>query len=48
MTIPEILRELEPYTREFQMVAMREAIEQREAITFGAIAGRGGHCSESN
>ncbi|HLH51988.1 MAG TPA: DUF1186 domain-containing protein, partial [Verrucomicrobiae bacterium] len=33
MTIPEILKELEPYTRKFPMEAMRAAIEQREAIT---------------
>ncbi len=33
MTIPEILKELEPYTGKFLMKAMREAIEQREAIT---------------
>jgi hypothetical protein len=30
MTIPEILKELEPYTRRFPM---QTAIEQREAIT---------------
>jgi hypothetical protein len=33
MTIPEILKELEPYTGKFPMVAMRAAIEQREVIT---------------
>ena len=33
MTIPEILQQLEPYTGKFPMKAMREAIEQREAIT---------------
>jgi Protein of unknown function (DUF1186)/SEC-C motif len=33
MTIPEILKELEPYTGRFPMQAMRAAIEQREAIT---------------
>jgi hypothetical protein len=33
MTIPEILKELEPYTGSFPMKAMRAAIEQREAIT---------------
>ena len=33
MTIPEILKELEPYTGRFPMKAMRAAIEQREAIT---------------
>ena len=33
MTIPEILKDLEPYTRKFPMAAVREAIEQREAIT---------------
>ena len=33
MTIPEILKELEPYTGRFPMDAMRAAIEQREAIT---------------
>ena len=33
MTIPEILKELEPYTGRFPMMAMRAAIEQREAIT---------------
>ena len=33
MTIPEILKELEPYTGKFPMKAMRAAIEQREAIT---------------
>jgi hypothetical protein len=32
MTIPEILKELEPYTGRFPMKAMRAAIEQREAI----------------
>jgi hypothetical protein len=33
MTIPEILKELEPYTGKFPMKAMKAAIEQREAIT---------------
>ena len=33
MTIPEVLKELEPYTGSFPMKAMRAAIEQREAIT---------------
>jgi len=33
MTIPEILKELEPYTGRFPMEAMKAAIEQREAIT---------------
>jgi Protein of unknown function (DUF1186) len=33
MTIPEILKELEPYTGHFPMKAMKAAIEQREAIT---------------
>jgi len=33
MTIPEILKELEPYTGRFPMKAMRAAIEQRKAIT---------------
>jgi hypothetical protein len=33
MTIPEILKELEPYTGRFPMKAMQAAIEQREAIT---------------
>jgi hypothetical protein len=33
MTIPEILKELEPYTGQFPLEAMRAAIEQREAIT---------------
>ena len=33
MTIPEILKELEPYTGRFPMKAMRAAVEQREAIT---------------
>jgi len=33
MTIPEVLKELEPYTGKFPMKAMRAAIEQREAIT---------------
>jgi hypothetical protein len=32
MTIPEILKELEPYTGRFPMKAMQAAIEQREAI----------------
>lgn len=33
MTIPEILRELEPYTGRFPKKAMRAAIEQRESVT---------------
>jgi hypothetical protein len=33
MTIPDILKELEPYTGRFPMKAMQAAIEQREAIT---------------
>jgi hypothetical protein len=33
MTIPEILKALEPYTGRFPMEAMKAAIEQREAIT---------------
>ena len=33
MTIPEILKELEPYTGRFPMKAMKAAIEQRQAIT---------------
>jgi len=33
MTIPEISKELEPYTGRFPMEAMQAAIEQREAIT---------------
>ncbi len=33
MTIPEILKELEPYTGRFPQKAMQAAIEQREAIT---------------
>ena len=33
MTIPEILKELEPYTGRFPMAAMQAAVEQREAIT---------------
>jgi hypothetical protein len=33
MTIPEIIKELEPYTGRFPMKAMRAAIEPREAIT---------------
>ncbi len=33
MTIPEILKELEPYTGKFPMQAMRAAVEQQEAIT---------------
>ena len=33
MTIPEILRELEPYIGRFPMDAMRSAVEQREGIT---------------
>ncbi len=33
MTIPEILKELEPYTGRFPMKAMRAAIDQRDAIT---------------
>ena len=32
MTVPEILKELEPYTGRFPMKAMRAAIEKREAI----------------
>jgi hypothetical protein len=32
MTIPEILRDLEPFTGKFPMKAMRAAVEQREAI----------------
>ena len=32
MTIPEIFKELEPYTGRFPMEAMKAAIEQREAI----------------
>ena len=32
MTIPEILKELEPYTHKFPRKAMQAAIEQREAI----------------
>ena len=33
MTIPEILKALEPYTGCFPMQAMKAAIEQRDAIT---------------
>ena len=33
MTVPEILKELEPYTGRFPLEAMKAAIEQREAIT---------------
>lgn len=33
MTIPEILKAFEPYTGQFPMEAMREAVAQREAIT---------------
>jgi len=33
LTIPEILKELEPYTGRFPKKAMQAAIEQREAIT---------------
>src|SRR6266496_4094532 len=33
MTIPEILKELEPYTGRFPERAMRAAVEKREAIT---------------
>jgi Protein of unknown function (DUF1186)/SEC-C motif len=33
MTLPEILKELEPYTGRFPMQAMKAAVEQREAIT---------------
>lgn len=33
MTIPEILKALEPYTGRFPMEAIRAAIAQREAIT---------------
>ena len=33
MTIPEFLKELEPYTGRFPLEAMKAAIEQREAIT---------------
>jgi len=33
MTIPEILKELEPYTGKFPLEAMKAAIAQREAIT---------------
>ena len=33
MTIPEILKELEPYTGRFPKEAMQAAVEQREAIT---------------
>ncbi|MHC1767345.1 MAG: DUF1186 domain-containing protein [Verrucomicrobiia bacterium] len=33
MTIPEILKELEPYTGKFPMEAMKAAVKQREAIT---------------
>ena len=34
MTIPEILKEMEPYTGKFPMQAMREAIEQRDYDVF--------------
>jgi len=33
MTIPEILKELEPFTGRFPMKAMKAAVEQRDAIT---------------
>jgi hypothetical protein len=33
MTIPEILKKLEPYTGRFPMEATKSAVEQREAIT---------------
>ncbi len=33
MTIPEILKELEPYTGRFPKRAVQAAIEQQEAIT---------------
>ena len=33
MTVPEILKELEPYTGQFPKKALEAAIEQREAIT---------------
>lgn len=33
MTIPEIIRELEPYTGRFPKAAMRAAVDQREHIT---------------
>src|SRR6266550_5598728 len=33
MTIPEILKELEPYTGRFPMKALQAAVEQCEAIT---------------
>jgi len=33
MTIPEILKELEPYTGRFPRQAMKAAIEQRDALT---------------
>jgi hypothetical protein len=33
MTVPEILKELELYTGRFPKRAMREAVEQREAVT---------------
>ena len=32
MTLPEILKELQPYTGRFPMTAMRAAVEQRDAI----------------
>ena len=32
MTVPELLKELEPFSGRFPMEAMREAIAQREAI----------------
>ena len=37
MTIPEIFKELEPYTGRFPMQALKAAIEQREAITPGLL-----------
>jgi hypothetical protein len=33
MAIPEILKELEPYTGKFPLEVMKAAVEQREAIT---------------
>jgi hypothetical protein len=33
MTIPEFLKELEPYTRRFPMGVMRAAVSQPEALT---------------
>ena len=47
MTIPEILKELEPYTGRFPMKAMQAAIEQREAITPELLRVRGSHRSKS-